>query len=658
MPIVKMRKFAFMGLDTDKDSIMARLMEFGATELNSQNGKLSNSEWSKLVAKTNREAEVSALETQLKATDEALKLLSKYDKKKKPLFFSREVISEDFFNSQIAQKESIWKDVNTINDLSNQLVELKNKKHRIEAEVIGLAHWKNYQVPLEIHETKHTNFLIGVIPARLDIRKVEESIRKTTAMFYLSAVSKTEEHHYISLIYLKEHDQAVLETLKPFGFIRVSFDNTTGLAGENVANYKVELISLEQSINKVKNEIGEMSSQKKNISMLSDYLSIEYDRYKAFEKMLVTKKTFYLDGWVPQDKEDELILLFKQYCCHYQIDSPQKNEETPVLLRNNSLISPIESVTALYDTPNSRGLDPTPIFAFFYICFFGIMFADIAYGLILTFLSVFVIKKWKVEGNTRKFIKQLGYCGVSAFIWGIVFGGFFGNLVSVVSETFFGTSFSIAPLWINPIENAMTMLLFSCACGLIHIFVGLGVRAYKSIREGKLLDMIGDALLWYVLIIGLILLFAGDNLVEGLSTVGTWMSIVGAAGIVLLPIISGKGITKALGVWKLYGITRYLSDVLSYSRLMALCLAGTVIAQVFNTIAALPGNGIIGGIFFVLIVIIAHTFNFLVSALGAFVHSIRLQYVEFFDKFYEGNGTPFIPYMQNTKYIKLTKEGN
>jgi len=304
-------------------------------------------------------------------------------------------------------------------------------------------------------------------------------------------------------------------------------------------------------------------------------------------------------------------------------------------------------------------VDPTPIFSLFYLTFFGIMFADVGYGLILAAASFMMVRSGKLEGGAYKFIKQLGYCGISSAIWGVVFGSFFGNLIPVASELFLGNAIQIEPLWIDPVENAMTMLAFSCIFGVVHLFVGLGVKAYKHIRDGRFAEAVNDSFLWYILIIGLGLLLAGDMLFAGAGTIGKWMSIGGAGGIVLLPVLIGKGVGKLVGLWNLYGITGYVADILSYARLLALCLAGSVIALVFNTLAAMAGGtSVIGAFIFILVVVVAHVFNFLLSGLGAFVHSIRLQYVEFFGKFFEGKGEPFQPFMNNTKYVKIVKEEN
>ena len=656
MAIVKMHKFSAIGIDTAKEALMSQLMEMGATELNSQDPKLSLPEWSPLVSKATIGVEALVLEKRLNKIDGALKILSTYDTTKKPLFYSRRAITESAFSTCMKERPAIEKNVNKVLSLNIRLNELRSTHNKIETAIFGLTHWAAYQIPLEISETKYTYILTGIVPLKLDINHLKNTLRKNTSQFELTLIGSDEEHHYVALIYLKEFEAKVTDILRQNSFNRVSFKDLHGNAAENISRYKTELIALAENITEVEEDLTSMVSCKESFQLLHDYLTLEYDKAKASSNMLVTQRTFYVDGWVPATESVNLKTLLSQHGCHYEITEPQKDEETPVLLKNNKVISPIETITSLYDTPNSREVDPTPIYAFFYICFFGIMFADMAYGLLLAFLSYATIKIWKLEGNIYKFIKQLGYCGVSTFIWGAIFGSFFGNLVTVASETFFGKSITIPPLWINPVENAMTMLIFACSCGVIHLFTALGVKAYKHIRNGDLLKAINDTFLWYILIIGLVLLLAGENLFSGTSVIGQWMSITGALGILLLPVFIGKGIGKALGLWNLYGSTRYLSDILSYARLLALCLAGSIVAQVFNIIASLFGSGIIGGILFIAIVVVAHAFNFLVSALGAFVHSIRLQYIEFYDKFYEGKGTPFKPFMKNTKYIKIVKE--
>ncbi|MCL2436655.1 MAG: V-type ATP synthase subunit I [Clostridiales bacterium] len=659
MAVVKMNKFTIIGIDDAAESFMAELMELGVTELSGQESKLHDEEWAPLALNRRRDLEIAEIESKLNVIDNVLKTLGTYDTSKKPLFSARRAVSKSTFVQTIQKDEqAIEEDINIILDLSNRIKELQNTRNKIETAVIGLEPWATYQVPLEVPETKYTYVSMGVVPPRVDIGQMKNALEEVTNQVELALVSADPEQQYISLIYMKEADEEIHGVLKQYGFNKMSFKGLTGSAAENIARYRSEMIEISKKITEVEQGFADMVVRKDAIELFYDYLVTTQDKAKALDGMLATNRTFYIDGWIPAEASENLETLLKQYGCYYEIIAPEKGEETPVLLKNNKLITPIETITELYDLPNSRELDPTPVFSFFYVCFFGIMFADMGYGIILALLSFAAVMSGKLEGNMYKFIKQLGYCGVSTFIWGAIFGSFFGNLIPVVAENFFGRTVTITPLWIDPVQDSMTMLIFACLCGVVHIFVALGVKAYAHLREGRVLDAINDSVVWYALLIGLGLLIAGDMLFDGASQIGQWLSITGVAGVLILPIFMGKGINRLLGLWNLYGITRYLSDILSYARLLALCLAGSVIAQVFNTIASMPGSGVIGVICFIVIVLFAHVFNFLVSALGSFVHSIRLQYVEFFSKFYEGGGIPFKPFMNHTKYVKIVKEEN
>ena len=656
MAVVKMSRFSAIGLDTAEDVLITQLMDFGTTELSNQDHKLTDEQWASLVSKEGREAEVAGLDSKLNAADNALKTLNAYDTAKKPLFSLRRVVTDNAFSSVAHEKAAIEANINEVLKLSSRLKELKSTKNKMEADVAGLIPWTAHRIPLELQETKYTYVLAGVVPPEKDISRMQNALEAQTDLFELSLIAADDKQQCVSLIYMKELEDVVGDILKQYDFSQVSFKDYKGSAEDNIARLNSGLSAIAKDAAETEMNLAGMVIHKDVFQLYCDYLTVERDRAKAFDNMLVTGRTFFIEGWIPTAESKGLALLLEHHGCHYEITEPLQGEETPVLLKNSKLITPIETITALYDTPSSKEVDPTPIFAFFYVCFFGIMFADIGYGLLLAALSYAAVKSGKLEGTASKFIKQLGYCGIATTIWGVVFGSFFGNIIAVASETFWGKTVSLKPLWINPVDEPVAMLIFACVCGVIHIFVALGVKAYSHIRAGRVLRAINDTFLWYVLIIGLVLLLAGNNLFSGAADIGKWMSIAGVAGILLLPAITGKGAGRFYGLQNIVGLTGYLSDVLSYARLLALCLAGSVIAQVFNILASLFGGGAAGAVMFILVSILAHTLNFLIGALGAFVHSVRLQYVEFFGKFFEGKGSPFAPFMKNTKYVKIVKE--
>lgn len=349
--------------------------------------------------------------------------------------------------------------------------------------------------------------------------------------------------------------------------------------------------------------------------------------------------------------------LLKKYEFYYNIEEPDPDEEVPILLHNNGVVTAFEGVTSMYSLPARHDIDPTAILAPFYFIFFGLMLSDAAYGIILSVGCAIILKKYKLEGTMYRMFKMFFYCGISTFIWGALFGGWFGDFFTVAARTMFGVDFAINPIWFNPLEEPMKLLIFSLILGGIHIFVGMGVQAYMYIRDGHPLDALFDIGLWYLLLIGLVLFGFGGSLIPSLVPVGKYMAIVGTVGILVTGGRKKKGLGKITGgLGSLYGITSYLSDVLSYSRLLALGLATGVVAQVINTLGSLAGGGIVGSIVLIVVFLAGTVFNIAINALGAFVHSCRLQYVEFFGKFYTGGGREFRPFERKTKYVKILEE--
>jgi len=330
-----------------------------------------------------------------------------------------------------------------------------------------------------------------------------------------------------------------------------------------------------------------------------------------------------------------------------EIRKPEEDEETPVLLDNPRLVQPFEAITEMYSLPNSKEVDPNTLMAPFYFIFFGMMVSDAGYGLLMSIITGILLIKYKFEGLLDKLLRLLFLGGISTFIWGALFGGWFGDIVSAVTSG----RYSIPPLWFNPMNNPMKLLICSLILGAIHLFVAMGIQGYKKIKEGKILDAIFDTGFWYIFLIGLGLLLLGGTA----GTIGKYMAITGAVLLVLTQGRSEKNIIKKFtkGVLSLYDAVGFMSDVLSYSRLLALGLATGVIASVINAMGTLIGFNPLGIIVLIIVFIVGHVFNLVINALGAYVHASRLQYVEFFGKFFEGGGKAYKPFKVNTKYINI-----
>lgn len=367
--------------------------------------------------------------------------------------------------------------------------------------------------------------------------------------------------------------------------------------------------------------------------------------------MCHTEKTFLLTAWVPEEKIPQLEKLLEEFPCYLEVAEPDPEEEPPVLLKNHKLVEPFEVVTEMYSLPSPHGVDPNIAVAIFYFIFFGIMLSDAGYGLLLFFGGLFALKKMDLSPFLRKMVKLITFGGVSTVFWGALYGSWFGNLIPQFTLTFLGRQINV-PLLLDPLNDPLTILGISFALGALHLFCGMGYKAYLLIRRGHPWEALFDIGFWYMVLVGLPMLV----LPGVFRTVGLSLAVVGAVGLILTQGRDKKNIFARLlsGVASLYDITGYLSDLLSYSRILALGLATAVIGNVVNIMGTLAGGGILGLLLFIPVFLFGHALNLSINALGSYVHSSRLQYVEFFGKFYEGGGKPFQPLQANTKYVVVT----
>ncbi|MDD4779884.1 MAG: V-type ATP synthase subunit I [Tissierellia bacterium] len=655
-----MNKISIIGLGDVKTRLIRELMDLGVVEISSQDSKLTDSEWISYVEKDGDESEVLNLEADISKVNSVLVSLDKYDKTKKPMFSSKKTVSIDEFENKVLDNKSIIENVGLVLNLNNNLNELTNEENKIVSNILSLKPWIKYGLPLELSETKYTSIFTGVVPNVSSSENLINEVKEKVNTCFIELINSDKDQNYLSVICLKSDKDEVFELLKQYGFNTVVFKDLIGTAAENIVKYEKEISETSNKKKQIEADISESVQYIDDIQLYYDYLVIERDKLKSLDNILKTNKTFYIEGWLPQKSKEKVESVLKQNECWYEINEPEEGEEFPILLDNNTLVDPFEVITGLYSLPSSSNIDPTSSMWFFFVFFFGMMLGDVGYGLILALACGLVVKMFKLEGTSGKMLKSLFWCGISTMFWGVMFGSYFGDGIVAAAKTIFNVDIIIKPFWTNPMEDPMNVLIVSFAFGLIHLFVGLGVKAYMLIRDGKPLDALYDVGFWYLFIIGPVLLLAGGTISPVLVIIGKYMTIIGMIGLVLTQGREKKNIISKLtsGVLSLYGITGYLSDVLSYSRLLALGLATGVISSVLSIMGSMGGHTIIGIILFLVVFVIGHSLNFAINALGAFVHSARLQYVEFFGKFYEGGGEPFNPLTKKTKYIKIIKEEN
>lgn len=654
MSIIKMQRVAVIGLDTEKEKLMNQLMDFGAVELTDQSGKLSEEIWADNTSVDEDREKVSAIEAKLNRAEQSLEVIEKYGDIKHPLFKTRRSVKKSQMGRMLADENANEKNVDYILGLNEKIHSLNEKLNKLNQDAASLNPWVNYDPPLEITGTGTTALFTGVLPAGADTEGLSAHLEEEIGTVLFKVVGSDKDMFYTAVLTPEERQDDVLAELKQSGFSQVTFKGMTGTVSENLKRIEGEKDVLEKEIKETADEIAATAGMKNGIEEYSDILSIDLDKEKIRAKLLKTRKTFFIEGWVPERCIPEASAILDENGCYYTFRDPIDDEEVPVLMENTKMVVPFEAVTEMYSLPAYYGFDPTRIFALFYAVFFGMMLSDAGYGILMAVGCFVALKKFDLEGMTYKMVKMFFYCGISTTIWGALFGGWFGDIVPVFTRTFLGKEVAVSPLWFNPLDDPMKLLILSLALGVVHIFIGMGIKAYMQIKEGKWLDAICDEGFWYVTIIGLIAWLGGGTISDSLTTVGMYMSIIGGAGLLLTGGRHNKGFGKITGgLSNIYNITSYMSDILSYARLLALGLATGVIAQVVNTMGTLFGGGIGGLIALTIIFLFGHTLNLAINALGAFIHASRLQYVEFFGKFYEDGGEPFDPFRRKTKYIKL-----
>ena len=658
MAIVKMNKISIVGLNSEKSLLIRDIMDLGVVEISSQDSKLTNPEWMSYVKKDGNEIEVSKYDAKISKLSEVLLSLEKYDNTKKPLFSTRKSITAKEFNEKVSKGTNIEENVDKVLELNRSLNELSSEENKAETAILSLRPWAGYDIPLELSETKYASIMTGIVPSIVVIEKMKSDLQQKTDSFYLNLISSDKDQHYISIICLVKEKEEIYDVLKQYGFNNTAFKDMEGTVAENIVQYENKIEEIKKQKEIIEKGIEECVPYKEEIQILYDHLVIERDKNKIQSNMLKTETTFYIEGWIPEASKSNIEQILNNYQCWHVIVKPEEGEEYPILMENSSMVQPFESITELYSLPASSNIDPTPFMAPFYCIFFGLMLADVGYGLIMSILCFAVLRKFKLEGTIQKMIKLFFYCGISTAFWGVMFGSWFGDAVPAAAKLMFNSDFTIKPLWINPMEEPMVLLIFSFVFGVVHLFVGMAIQAHMLIRDGKALDAVFDIGFWYGFIIGIALMLFGNSIIPGSGQVGTWMTIIFAIGLILTQGRAKSGIVSKLvsGVLSLYNITSYLSDILSYSRLLALGLATGVVSSVVSILGSMGGRNIFGILMFVVVLLIGHVFNFAINALGAFVHAARLQYVEFFGKFYEGGGEPFNPLSKKTKYNKIIKE--
>ena len=663
MSIVAMKKLRLIAVQSQKKALLEDLLKLGCVQVSEPEVDLDG-----LMNTLRDKRDDGAMERrsqQVKILN-ALKVLDQYAPAKKGMLTAKpEADREEFLNEQVLCQGVEAAD--HILALDGEIRAIAANESRERAVLESLQPWANMDLPLECKGTKTCDLLLGAVPASLSVMEVNGKLAELHAD--ATEIDSDKTDLFIMVLYLREEREEVLAALREVNFSQVTFSNLTGTAKENIAQCNARLKELAEKKAATAAQLKAEGGKRAVLEMSADNAGTGITLGEAAEKLGNTDSIAFLEGWTPAEKESELKKIFDRYDCAWELLDPAEEEypEVPVKLKNNAFTNAMNMVTNMYSLPAYGTVDPNPLMAPFFILFFGLMMADIGYGLLLIVAGLVARKKLKPKGNALATWQLVLYGGISTLICGMLTGGCFSDVVDRLCELY-GSSFRM-PYLFSAEKQSTAVLVGSMVLGLLHLNTGMAVSFHMKKKAGNLADGIfEEGSLWVILLGGVL---SALPMLPGLigaawtvpALVGTVGKVILIVGIVMLLFGAGrhsKGfgkVTAAFGA--IYNTaTGWFGDVLSYSRIMALMLAGGVVGKVFNNVALMPavskGRLDLGtGLVFIIIFLLGHAMNFGLNILGCYVHDLRLQCLEFFGKFYQDGGKPFRPLDYSETYHRV-----
>ncbi len=634
-----MKHLRLLGMESEREALLKTMQDLECVEISHIDG--SEEALKTRLAKPDDRALLNAQE-ESRAYRAALAAIDRFAPGKKGLFRKRQGVSRASFFDEENERQARAA-AETINADMRRLGEIESERTKNEALRASLTPWLAVDAPLD-STGGVLSLLFGTVGATVTddaLRALSDSL---SGLLTWQQASSDKTLRYLLIACHKSVKEQALSALRELGFSTVSFRGLCGTAEENDKKLEAALAALESERREIERRVERFGGNRETLLEASDRAAILLRREEAKSRLIETDKVFLLEGWLPADRCTALEKALEPFTCAVETREPAEDEypQVPVQLRNNKLTRPLNMVTEMYSLPAYGTLDPNPLMAPFFILFYGIMMADMGYGILMMIASVVIGKKYRPKGTSGELFSLLGLCGISTFIMGALTGGFFGDfltqLVAIVSP---GTVFALPKLF-DPLDDLTMILIGSMALGVVQIITGMAISLIEKCRRKKFLDAFFEEITWWIVFLGIAL---------AVLKKGTAVLYLGCALVLLGPIVQGKGWGKLTGVFgSVYNhVTGYFGDILSYTRLMALMLAGSVIAQVFNMLAAMPGNVVA----FLIISMLGNAMNFGLNLLGCYVHDLRLQCLEFFNKFYVDGGKPFRPMTLDTEYVDL-----
>ena len=654
-----MKKLYLLAVRSRKEALLRELVQRGCVEFSEMEGDIQGTGMEGLLKR--EDTKLMTLRSQYASLTHAVDLLGKYAPVKSKLLSAAPEVAGSVLldDSGIAGALKIAAAIEGADDRIKR-ISAEESRQRSLAE--SLEPWLDLDMPLGMEGTARANVLIGSFSSKVKLDEVDSALAQASEEAELFRISADKSSQYVALVFIREALGNVQEVLRTYGFAPAGFSGFKGTARETLAAANQELAELAAEKESCVAAIVGESVRRDDLKLASDRVSTRIAMAEAEGRLYGTDSVVMMEGWMPAEREEELARVFEKYDCAWDSREPEEDEypTVPVSLKNNKFSNALNMVTNMYSLPAYGSVDANPIMAPFFILFYGLMMADMGYGLIMIAAAIVAMAKIKPRGGSLCFCQLLLYGGISTLLMGALTGGFFGDAPYQLVHMFNPAStWEGLPYLFSPVNDSTLVLYGAMVLGVLHLNTGMVVSFVLKCRRGHVVDgLFEEVPLWIILAGGVMMGLKLLGVTDALFGIG---KIVLIAGAVLLLVGSARG-AKGFGIiGAAFGciyntVTGWFGDILSYSRIMALMLAGGVVAQVFNTIAAMPatssGVNAVTIIVFILIFLIGHGLNFALNLLGCFVHDLRLQCLEFFGKFYEDGGKPFQPLGFKSKYVR------
>lgn len=671
MAVLQMQRMNLVAMKQNRKAILERLQELGALEIDVKLDEDSG------IFHQDTSVSRAAFEKRAATADQAIEILNKYEPEKTSLLASlagKPLVKQSEYEKTVENQQEYMKQANNIAAWEKEIAEANANIQKLENQAEALMPWLSLDIPMNTAGTRQTVLYLGTISEAVTEESVLTALKVHEPPVDAADVevfTSGKDASYLSVLCLKKDAAAAEEALRGIGFAKPSWlIRRTPSQEQEAIRQQIEEYKIDIQNNIAR--IGDLVSYREQLRLVSDYYRMRAEKYEVLGTLPQTANTFAVSGYIPAYLASDVVKeMESEFGAAVELEEIGEKEEAPVLLKNNGFSNSVEGVLESYGLPKKGEVDPTFIMSVFYVFLFGMMLSDAAYGAIISIVCGIALLKFpRMDEGLRKSIKLFFWCGLSTLFWGIMFGSYFGDVVNVISRNYFGHEVSIPAVWFAPLDDPMRLLIFSLLFGIIHMFIGLGLKGYMMLKDKDVVGFISDILSWYMLLVGLILILLPTSIFESISNMkfsfppalNLLAKVITVAGALIILVMSGRrkkkkiGMRLAIGLYDLYGITSWLSDLLSYSRLLALGLATGVIAQVINQMGSMFGTGVFGTIVFVVVFIVGTVLNMAINLLGAYVHSNRLEFVEFFNKFYDGGGKPFQPFKTVTKYVTFVRE--